>query len=94
MPERRAARVDRSARPTRRRRSGELEGKDRGRRRPPLPPASRKPSFSSLRVFQKGTPMRDIFSFFEKPEDPLSFQRDPHLARAAPKRSASGRTVR
>ena len=26
-------------------------------------------------------PMRDIFSFFEKPKDPLSFSRDPHLAR-------------
>ena len=25
--------------------------------------------------------MRDIFSFFEKPKDPLSFQRDSHLAR-------------
>ena len=30
--------------------------------------------------------MRDIFSFFEKPKDPLSFQRDPHLARVSPEK--------
>ena len=27
--------------------------------------------------------MKDIFNFFEKPKDPLSFSRDPHLARVA-----------
>ena len=38
--------------------------------------------------------MSDIFNFFEKPKDPLSFQRDPHLARVARRRSASGRTAK
>ena len=38
--------------------------------------------------------MKDIFNFFEKPKDPLRFQRDPHLAGVARRRSASGRTAR
>ena len=41
-----------------------------------------------------GRPMSDIFSFFEKPKDPLSFSRDPHLARQLRRRSGSGRTAR
>ena len=46
---------------------------------------------SSTRV---GGHVKDIFNFFEKPKDPLSFTRHPHLAGVARTRSASGRTAR
>ena len=37
--------------------------------------------------------MRDIFSFFEKPKDPLSFSAI-RISLASPERSASGRMAR